>query len=76
MQTKSVLFNLMLDNPDFAEPDNYFVLIGVDYNEIPFILKDNDKKVIKYRDIKKAKTMQTILNMGHLAKYYIEEITE
>lgn len=73
-QTKSVLFDV-LNNPDyFPEPKIYFILIAVDYNNTPFILKDSDGYIIKYNCLEKARSMQKILNMGHLAKYYIDEI--
>ena len=70
----SVLFDI-LNNPDyFVEPETYYILIGVDYNETPFVLKDSDGYILKYNTLEKAKSIQTILNMGHLAKYYIDEI--
>lgn len=71
---KSVLFDV-LNNPDyFVEPESYYILIAVDYNETPFVLKDSDGYILKYKTLEAAKSIQTILNMGHLAKYYIDEI--
>lgn len=74
MYPNTVLFSV-LNNPDFfSEPNNYFILIAVDYNNMPTILKDDDGYIIKYPTLEKAESMQKILNMGHLAKYYIDEI--
>lgn len=58
----------------FKTLEKYYIILGVDYNGVPFTLKNDLGFIIFYEDLKTAKKILKTLNRGELAKYYIEKI--